>query len=195
MAAWLAELALSPSQAAAMARAGAQVRADLDRLDTWEDQVDARELASLGPLYHRLLAGEAVTEAELEAARAGLGQPEAERLRIVRAALDRAGTFVASLDAPQKTSFKHALFLLREPVSPQVAPQFWDGLVGWAWDAGDFGSLARVRDQPPSADLGGLWSVDGVDSTAAIDGLRLQVLATLALAHPALPGALAARAP
>lgn len=196
---WLRALALRPPQLDALVHASRSVRLGLQELGADQAARDEAELASFGPSYDALTvalaAGDPPEAVREEAARAlaeahaRLGHPETRRWTMVRAVLGRAEALVDQLDEPQRDAMRHALFFLRKPISPGIAPEFYEGLVGAAWRAGDFGSMERVRQgavDPGSLDIGGLWRVNDEDETDALTGLRLQVLTALALAHPGL---------
>lgn len=196
---WLRALGLRPIQAESLRLNSHAVRAGLRELDADQAARDAAEIAAFGPTYDQLTVALAQGEPDAalrEAANTALvdahktlGHPEGRRWTLVRAVLGRAESFLDQLEAPQRDAMRHALFFLRKPISPGIAPEFYEGLVGAAWRAGDFGSMERVRQgavDPGSLDIGGLWMVNGEDESDSLTGLRLQVLTSLALAHPGL---------
>lgn len=102
---------------------------------------------------------------------------------------------VGSVGAPTKTCVSTRAFFLRQPVSPQLSPVYYDALVGVAWPDNSFESLRRVRPGEAPAnplDIGGLWQMDEgkTDTTEKIEGLQQEVLTVLALQHPQMQPAL-----
>ncbi len=196
---WLRALAAREDQLDLLVESSFAVHEGLAELRLHQVKRDQAELAELGPTYERLIIALAAGEpdlahreeaqAALSLAHTRLGHPEQRRWKLVRRVMARAERWVEGLDVAQRDAMRHALFFLRKPISPGIAPEFYEGLVGAAWRAGDFGSMERVRQgavDPGSLDIGGLWMINGADETAAVSGLRLQVLSALALAHPGL---------
>jgi hypothetical protein len=176
----------------------AQLQQEQERV---EEEADRREAEKLVPLYNDLsstLLREPVDEAELatrtealRTARKELSSRQEARLKWIRVQLDEAQKQVDRLDPDQRKTMQQALFFLRQPISPQLSPTYYNALVGVAWPANSFASLRRLTPGPEAEDpldIGGLWTYDegATVATEAITGLQLTVLVALALQHPEL---------
>ncbi len=176
----------------------AQMQQEQERV---EEEADRREAEKLVPLYNDLsatLLKEPVDEAELatrtealKTARKELSSRQEVRLKWIRLQLDEAQRQVDSLDPDQRKIVQQAVFFLRQPISPQLSPTYYNALVGVAWPTNSFASLRRLSPGPEAEDpldIGGLWTYDegATVATEAITGLRLTVLVALALQHPEL---------
>ena len=166
-----------------------------------EADADRQEAEQLVPLYNNLSAAllrEPVDEAEiathteaLAVAKKALPSRQEDRLKWLRLQLDEAQKLADRLEPEQRKVMQQALFFLRQPVSPQLSPVYYNALVGVAWPANSFASLRRLTPGPEAEDpldIGGLWTYDegATVATEAITGLKLQVLVALALQHPEL---------
>jgi hypothetical protein len=143
----------------------------------------ARQLATGLPSQPQVDA-EAITKARI-----GLPDPREARAAWVRGALDEAATWAATLDERQRKGMASALFFLRKKVSADLTPELYTDLLGDPWQAGDFASLRRSRSgQQDPLDVGGLFTLEGGgrDLLENLDGLKLEVLVAIALAHPDL---------
>ena len=193
---WLRALKLSVAQRKQLEETAISAKGEMEGLRQWEEARDQAELAALGPLYEKLSAqvlSENVEvegiQKQIEAARKKLGSAQPERLKRLRSLLGLAQRWLDSLEPEQKLSFQHALFFLRQPVSPQLSPVYYDALVGVAWPDTSFESLRRLKPGEAPADpldIGGLWSLDQgkTDTTAKMEELQQEVLLVLALLHP-----------
>jgi hypothetical protein len=186
---WLRRLSLSPEQQNQMKTAITDTQAILSDLQNWENTRDQQELAAFGPIYQGLETAlaqgmpdetaRAQAAQALAAARKTLEDPQAKRLKQMRAALDIAEKWTGTLNQIQQQSVGEALFFLREPTSPFLEE---------TWPKNSFASLRRVSsDAPPtgSLDIGGLWSLDQgkTNPIAGLEGLQRSVIALMALSH------------
>lgn len=198
---WLQKLKADPSLLKRIRQASQAAKQGQAKLKLWEEEQDRREAELLVPLYDRLSEKLAQPQVDLEAiealklelvaSKAHLEAPQAERLRRLRLLLDGSENLLASLEPEQRKTMVHALFFLRQPVSPQLSPVYYHALVGVAWPPDSFASLRRLEPGPESADpldIAGLWTYDegATVATEAVEGLQRTVLMTLALLHPEL---------
>lgn len=203
---WLKALELQEEQRRSLVTAAQAMQVEQASLKAEEEARDAAEMAALAPLYADLSQqalsktpdpGElAEFNRKIGEARQKLGSFQGVRLRHLRAMLALAERWLDGLEPEQKLAFQHALFFLRLPASPQLAPVYYNALVGTAWPAESFASLRRVtpdaEEEPGSLNIGGLWTLDqgATDASASMEGLQQQVLTVLALGHPQLLPAL-----
>lgn len=194
---WLRTLDLSPDGLEALRQASLRVRAAEAAAEAARATMGADELTRLEPTYQALAiqlatglpadpqaAAEAITKA-----RSGLPDPRKARADWVRGALDEAETWTSTLDERQRKGMASALFFLRKRVSADLTPELYRDLLGDPWQAGDFASLRRSRSgQQDPLDVGGLFTLEGggKDLLENLDGLKLEVLVAVALAHPDL---------
>lgn len=196
---WLRSLELDAAELEALREASLRVRAAEAEARAARAATGAEELARLGPAYEalaRALAagrpGDAEAAAAAEAitrARVGLPDPRAARAAWVRGALDEAARWAVTLDERQRAGMASALFFLRKRVSSDLTPELYTDLLGNPWQAGDFASLRRSRSgEQEHLDPGALFTLEGggTDLTENLDGLKLEVLVAVALAHPGL---------
>jgi hypothetical protein len=198
---WLKKLNASPELLEQLQVSSHTVRALQKEQQDQEQAADRAEAERLVPLYNNLSAAllrEPVDEAEIAAhtealsiAKKELPSRQESRLKWIRLQLDEAQKLADRLEPEQRKVMQQALFFLRQPVSPQLSPVYYNALVGVAWPADSFASLRRLSPGPEAEDpldIGGLWTYDegATVTTEAITGLKLQVLVALALQHPEL---------
>lgn len=194
---WLRELDLSPEALEDLRKASVRVRAAEARAQAARAAMGVEEQARVQPTYEALarqLATGLPTDPQASAeaitkARIGLPDPRKARADWVRGALDEAALWVSSLDERQREGMASALFFLRRKVSADLTPELYRDLLGDPWQAGDFASLRRSRSgQQDPLDVGGLFTLEGggKDLLENLDGLKLEVLVAVALAHPDL---------
>lgn len=196
---WLRSLELDATELEALRQASLRVRAAEAAAREARARTGAEEEARLRPVYEALARELAVgrpsrseakeAAAALVAARKGLPDPRKARGEWVRGALDEASAWSATLDERQRAGMASALFFLRLRVSADLTPELYTDLLGNPWQAGDFASLRRSRSgQQEHLDVGGLFTLEGgrQDLIGNLDGLKLDVLVAIALAHPDL---------
>ena len=195
---WLRGLSLSPTELGMTCAAAEAVAATRARAAAERARLAEAEAAALSPHYEalaaRLLTGpldeaEAATwAAQIEAARAGLGDPLALERAAVEAALGEASRLQAALG--RREGLGGALFLLRREVSDGARPGLYEGVLGRPWDPGDFASLRRASApaDPGQLDIGGLWSLEAGDwrLLPALSDQQVRVILALALDHPSM---------
>ncbi|HNC98246.1 MAG TPA: hypothetical protein PKY30_12740 [Myxococcota bacterium] len=198
---WLKKLQAKPDLLEHLKNSSLAVIAGQRELQQREAEAERVEAEQLMPLYNGLSAAllrEPVDEAEiasltdaLAAAKKQRMAQDESRLQYLRQTLDEAQNWIDRLDPDQQKVMQQALFFLRQPVSPQLSPVYYNALVGVAWPADSFASLRRLSPGPEAEDpldIGGLWTYDegATVATEAITGLKLQVLVALALQQPEL---------
>lgn len=196
---WLRGLNLNEAELAALREASLRVRAAEQAARATRLTMGADEEARLRPTYEalaRTLATGAPSDAEaaeaaaaLTRARVGLPDPRAARAQWIRGTLDEAAAWAGTLDEAQRAGMASALFFLRKRVSADLTPELYTDLLGNPWQAGDFASLRRSRSAAQDhLDVGALFTLEGggTDLTENLDGLKLEVLVAIALAHPDL---------
>jgi hypothetical protein len=202
--AWLDVLDLDAAEREGLRVLAREVRAMVEAERQARARLDGYELAAYTSIYRELEArlaedaplGEAEAAAfaaRLEAARAAVyagEDPRAAQLARVRAVLDAAAPWIASLPYEKQQRIASSRFFLQKRANPLLAPADYQALVGMNWDGGDFSAVAAT--EPPSGqshmDVGGLWSVEHV--RAPPDGYlvkrQLQAVLVMALLEPAL---------
>lgn len=196
---WLRQMELSPEQLEALRRASLAVRAAQADAVAARGQMGAQEAERLRPPYEALAmtlatgrptdAEAARLAAEITAARQGLPDPRKARADWIRGALDAANAWAATLSEDQRRGMAASLFFLRKRVSAELTPDLYTDLLGQPWQAGDFASLRRSQSgQQAPLDVGALFTLEGgrTDLIENLDGLKLDVLVAIALAHPDL---------
>ncbi len=211
MLAWFDALALTDDQLRGLRSLAASVTDAEASVQRERETLGEREKTAYTPIYDalstRLMEPAPLTEEEgaafaarLEVARAdvyGSGDPRVEHYARVRALLVLTRPWVASLAGQQRAQLRESRFLLARRLGPFVSPGDYSSLVGAMWDGGDFGSLrATLRPSDEGhLDLGGLWSVEAMQSgpERSLEGLQAEALVLMAALEPELPAAIALR--
>lgn len=196
---WLRALDLDPTELASLRDASLRVRAAEATAVAARQSTGADEAARLAPIYSEiaqdLASGTpgdtrvAAWEQALALAHQNLPDPRKARADWVRGALDEAERWSVTLDEEQRGGMASALFFLRRRVSAELTPDLYQDLLGRPWQDGDFATLRRSRSgQQDPLDPGGLFTLEGgqTDLLGNLDGLKLNVLVAIALAHPDL---------
>jgi hypothetical protein len=211
MLAWLDALALDASQLRGLATLAEAARAADAKVRADREAFGAREIAAYAPIYAeleaRLARPDPLPEAEAQAFADRLGaarsslladeDPRATHYDAVRATILLSSPWIATLSDTQRDALAQCRFVLGRRLGPFVAPGDYGNLVGTMWDGGDFGTLrATLRPSDEGhLDLGGLWSVEAMQSgpDRHIKGFQVQAILLMALLEPELPAAIAER--
>jgi hypothetical protein len=209
--AWLSAMQFDAAQLAGLAELAADVQRRDAAMTFARAELDAREVARLGPIYAaleaRLAAPAPMTEEEsgafaarIEAARTELyrgADPRAAHYAGVNALLGAARPWMTSITEVQRDRLAASRFFLGRRIGPFVNPGDYGALVGTMWDGGDFGSLrATVRPTDEShLDIGGLWSIETMKAgpDRHVGGLQAEAILVMALLEPEMLPAIALR--
>lgn len=203
MLAWFRYMDLTADQLAGLAALTEQVAEREATIRAAEQDVAARELAALQPVYADILTGlasptlpddetldalgTALAQAHLDAGEDVLYRVRHDQLRGM---LSDTQVWIDSLDEDQQVALGTSRFLLRRQVGALVSPGDHGELLGSAWDGIDFRALLLGR--PPTdskpMDIGGLWATETVRSTPdqRLSVVQRRALTLLAARQPGL---------
>lgn len=198
--AWFEHVAFTMEQLSSFASLASELARLRAEDEAYLAEVDAREAATLTPVYAELIAlyagSEPVTDDQLaplskalEAARVAAYpdgvDPRARHYTHVRLALSRVSRWLGSVPAAQVARVADCRFFLQRRLGPFIAPGDYSKWLGTAWNGSDYASL-RTGVRPENEgmmDIGGLWSYEPLasDDAASITDLRAAVLVLLAV--------------